>query len=480
MLELESYPAYKESGIPWLGKVPAHWEVRRLRNVARIVFSNVDKHSRDNECAVRLCNYSDVYYNDRVRSDMDFMKATATSEEIERFRLVAGDVLITKDSESWDDIGVPALVENADPDLICGYHLALLRPISGTIAGEFLHRALSCRGVADQLFVRANGVTRFGLSQTAIRSVRLPIAPLPEQTAIARFLDHASNRIERGIRAKEKLIALLEEQKQAVIHEAVTGRIDVRTGKPYSDYKPSGVEWLGEVPAHWNLRPAKWYFREVDERSGTGWEELLSVSHITGVTPRSEKNVTMFEAESNAGHKLCRPGDLVINTMWAWMAALGVARQVGMVSPSYAVYRPHATSRLSGDYSDHLLRTTTYKNEYICRSTGIRSSRLRLYPDEFLRIKLLCPPSGEQHAIVDFIGKESANTQRAIDSAHGEISLLREYRTRLIADVVTGKLDVRAAAAALPEKPEMPAPGAETDDDAAIQDLHDRAGHPEA
>ena len=314
MLELESYPAYKESGIPWLGKVPAHWEVRRLRNVAKIVFSNVDKHSRDNECAVRLCNYSDVYYNDRVRSDMDFMKATATSEEIERFRLVAGDVLITKDSESWDDIGVPALVENADPDLICGYHLALLRPISGTIAGEFLHRALSCRGVADQLFVRANGVTRFGLSQTAIRSVRLPIAPLPEQTAIARFLDHASNRIERGIRAKEKLIALLEEQKQAVIHEAVTGRIDVRTGKPYSDYKPSGVEWLGEVPAHWNLRPAKWYFREVDERSGTGWEELLSVSHITGVTPRSEKNVTMFEAESNAGHKLCRPGDLVINS----------------------------------------------------------------------------------------------------------------------------------------------------------------------
>ena len=157
------------------------------------------------------------------------------------------------------------------------------------------------------------------------------------------------------------------------------------------------------------------------------------------------------KAESNIGHKLCRPGDLVINTMWAWMAALGVARQFGIVSPSYAVYRPHPSSRLLGEYPDLLLRTTTYKNEYICRSTGIRSSRLRLYPEEFLRIKLLCPPLEEQHAIVEFVSKESTNARRTIDLTHDELSLLHEYRTRLIADVVTGKLDVREAAAALPE-----------------------------
>ena len=104
--------------------------------------------------------------------------------------------------------------------------------------------------------------------------------------------------------------------------------------------RPSGVEWLGDVPEYWEVRPAKWYYREVDERSGTGEEELLSVSHLTGVTPRSEKNITMFKAESYVGHKLCREGDLVINTMWAWMAALGVARQTGIASPDYAVYRP--------------------------------------------------------------------------------------------------------------------------------------------
>ena len=295
------------------------------------------------------------------------------------------------------------------------------------------------------------GIAYPAIAETKLGAFEVSLPPLSEQAVIVRFLDHADRRIRRYIHAKQKLSALLDEQKQAIIHQAVTGQIDIRTGQPYPAYKPSGLEWLGDVPTHWEVRPAKWYFREVDDRSETGSEELLSVSHITGVTPRSEKNVTMFKAESNIGHKLCRPGDLVINTMWAWMAALGVARQFGIVSPSYAVYRPHPSSRLLGEYPDLLLRTTTYKNEYICRSTGIRSSRLRLYPEEFLRIKLLCPPLEEQHAIVEFVSKESTNARRTIDLTHDELSLLREYRTRLIADVVTGKLDVREAAVALPE-----------------------------
>ena len=453
------YDRMKDSGVEWLGEIPAHWSIRRLRTVAKIRFSNVDKHSKDDEIAVRLCNYSDVYHNDRIQSDMSFMSATATAEEIERFRLVSGDVLITKDSESWDDIGVPAFVQNSAHDLICGYHLALLRPIYGIVIGGFLHRALSCQGVASQLFVRANGVTRFGLSQTAIKSCLLPIPPLAEQAAVARFLDHATDRIDRYIRAKEKLIALLEEQKQVTIHDAVTGRIDVRTDEPYPAYKPSGVEWLGEVPRHWDVRPAKWHFREVDERSDTGSEEMLSVSHLTGVTPRREKNVTMFKAESNVGHKICRSGDVVINTMWAWMSALGMAHQTGIVSPSYAVYRPVGNSSLSGDYGDILLRSAPYNAEYRRLSTGIRPSRLRLYPDTFLRIRLVCPPPDEQSAIMEFVQRESANIGRASDLMRREIDALREYRTRLIADVVTGKLDVREAASQLLELNDTPDDG---------------------
>jgi len=127
--DLKPYPAMKGSGVLWLGQVPEHWEVRRLRNAAEMRVSNVDKHTRDDEVPVRLCNYVDVYKHDRIRNKIPFMRATASPEEVARFLLKRGDVLITKDSEAWDDIGVPALVEEPADDLICGYHLALLRPI---------------------------------------------------------------------------------------------------------------------------------------------------------------------------------------------------------------------------------------------------------------------------------------------------------------------------------------------------------------
>ena len=252
---------------------------------------------------------------------------------------------------------------------------------------------------------------------------------------------------------------LLEEQKHVIVNDAVTGRFDVRTGTPYPAYKPSGVECVGEVPAHWDVRPAKWHFREVDERSNTGSEEMLTVSHLTGVTPRREKNVTMFKAESNIGHKICRPGDVVINTMWAWMSALGMARQAGIVSPSYAVYRPVGNSSLSGDYGDILLRSAPYNAEYRRLSTGIRPSRLRLYPDTFLRIRLICPPPDEQSAVMVFVQRESARIDRASDLMRQESDALREYRTRLIADVVTGKLDVREVASQLLDLSDTPDDG---------------------
>ena len=445
---LTPYPAYKDSGVPWLGEVPAHWEVRRLAQIGKL--SKGSGGSKDDEVSTGIpcIRYGDLYttHNYFIRKSRSFIPKDKTPEYT---AIKFGDVLFAGSGETIDEIGKSA-VNLMQKEACCGGDVILFRP-ARQIEPRYLGYATDCRPAATQKAIMGRGITVMHIYGTQLKYLTLPLPPLPEQTAIVRFLDHADRRIQRYIRAKQKLITLLEEQKQALIHQAVTGQIDVRTGQPYPATKPSGVEWLGDVPAHWEVRPAKWYFREVDDRSETGSEELLSVSHISGVTPRSEKNVTMFKAESNVGHKLCKPGDLVINTMWAWMAALGVSRQAGIVSPSYAVYRPHPSSRLLGDYADLLLRTTTYKNEYIYRSTGIRSSRLRLYPEEFLRIKVLCPPLEEQHSIVEFTSKESTNARRAIDLAHDELSLLQEYRIRLTADVVTGKVDVRQAAAALPE-----------------------------
>lgn len=219
-----------------IGAVPSHWTVERLRHLSDMRVSNVDKHVRDDELPVKLCNYVDVYKNDRIHSGIDFMSATATVEEIERFRLHKTDVLITKDSEDWKDIGVPALVDGVDEDVVCGYHLALLRPHTDRIHGAYLFRALQCQPIAWQFHVRANGVTRYGLSHSGIKSIWLPVPPLTEQADIARFLDYADERIQRYIGATKELIGaggatstvgLFQEYRARLIADVVTGKLDV-------------------------------------------------------------------------------------------------------------------------------------------------------------------------------------------------------------------------------------------------------------
>lgn len=210
---------------------------------------------------------------------------------------------------------------------------------------------------------------------------------------------------------------------------------------PYPDYKESGVPWLGSIPTHWPEKRAKYYFKEVDERSQTGDEEMLSVSHITGITPRSQKNVTMFKAESNVGQKCCQPGDLVINTMWAWMSALGVSNHAGIVSPAYGVYRPQSNQIYDNYYLDHLLRIEGYRSEYICRSTGVRSSRLRLYPDKFLSMPVVCPPQEEQQTIARFLKAQDRLFRKFIRNKRRFIELLKEQKQNVINQAVTRGID---------------------------------------
>jgi len=209
----------------------------------------------------------------------------------------------------------------------------------------------------------------------------------------------------------------------------------------YPAYRQAKMPWLPTIPEHWDEERAKVFFREVDDRSRTGAEELLSVSHLTGVTPRSQKNVTMFKAESYTGHKVCHSGDIVINTLWAWMAALGAARHTGLVSPAYGVYRSHKSDTFNSTYLDYLLRTRAYVAEYNCRSTGIRASRLRLYPNQFLDIPLIQPPRAEQDQIVAYLRAQDAHIARFIKVKRELIGLLNEQKLQIIGHAVTRGID---------------------------------------
>ena len=451
--DLKPYPAMKDSGVEWLGAVPEHWEVRRLRNTSEMRVSNVDKHAKDDEQPVRLCNYVDVYKNERIRSGMAFMRATATTDEIERFRLQSGDVLITKDSEAWNDIGVPALVEDTQDDIVSGYHLALLRPFPERVDGGYLFRALQSTAVTYQFHVEANGVTRYGLSHSAIKSVWLPLAPLPEQSAIVRYLDHVDQRIRRYIRANQKLIKLLEEQKQALIHQIVTRGLD-----PNVCLKPSGVEWLGEVPEHWEVVALKRVLRQlVDCEHKTApavGESDYRVVRTTAVRYGRLRWKGTYCTNANAFRDWTKrgipePGDVIFTRE-------APAGEACIVPEGKAVCLGQRTVLMKlqkGQYDSHFLVHMIYagppRERVRLASQGSTVGHFNM--DDIGWMKVLKPPFSEQLKLVKAINDQTRVLELAVTRAESEISLLREYRTRLIADVVTGKLDVRGAAAGLRE-----------------------------
>ena len=190
-------------------------------------------------------------------------------------------------------------------------------------------------------------------------------------------------------------------------------------------------------PARWPLIRGKQLFQEIDERSKDGTEELLSVSHITGITPRSQKNVTMFQAESLVGYKLCKIGDIAANTMWTWQGAIGVSKFAGVVSPAYNVYRPKSDI-FNPQYLDMLLRERQLVDVYHSLSTGIRPSRLRLYPDVFLTIKLPVPPREEQDQIVRFLDWKVSSINKLINIKKNMIALLENRKKSIINGVLAG------------------------------------------
>ncbi len=443
--ELTPYAEYKESGLPWLGQVPGHWETGRLRHACEMRVSNVDKHTKPGETPVRLCNYMDVYKNERIRESTRFMAATASEDERIRFGLRKDDVLITKDSEQWNDIGVPSLVEFEAPDLVCGYHLAILRSRPGLL-GAFLHRTLESHFIAAQFHVEANGVTRYGLSHGAIQGIAIPLPPPAEQAAIVRFLDWASGRLERAIRAKRKVIALLNEQKQAIIHRAVTRGLD-----PSVPLKPSGIPWLGEIPHHWRIvRNSALFSHRVDP--GIHGLPILQVSLRSGITSEDLYQFGRLKRliADHTKYKLVRRHDLAYNTMRMWQGAVGVSATDGLVSPAYVVITPR--KGVDSYFYEFVFRTAVYKQQVNRYSTGIVSDRNRLYWESFKQMPNVLLPVEEQQAICSFIQEKTGGLSSAIFRLEREIELLREYRTCLVADVVTGKLDVREAAARLPDE----------------------------
>jgi type I restriction enzyme S subunit len=415
--------------LPCLAELPNGWTLCPLKRRAQVIDC---KHVTVPfvEHGVPLASIREVH-----SWAVDLSKAKHTLEEFHAQMIDGGrdprpgDIIVSRNAT----VGAAAIVP-VGVRFSMGQDVSLVRSSPG-IDSRFLNWLFRSDAVATQIKNASVGATFSRINVDAIRELNLPLPPIDTQRAIAAYLGHETARLDELVRAKEGVLALVAEKRRALITRAVT-----RGLQPKARLRDSGIPWLGMIPEHWEIERSKWLFKERDERSTTGDEEMLTVSHITGVTPRSEKDVNMFEAETNEGYKLCRPGDLVINTLWAWMGAMGVARVPGMVSPAYNVYTP--TGRLRPDYVDALVRIPIFAQEAIRFSKGVWSSRLRLYPEGLYEIRLPVPTVEEQRAIVAYIAAETTKLEPLRASAERTIRLLKERRSALISAAVTGRIAI--------------------------------------
>lgn len=363
--------------------------LRALLEAVRV--SNVNKKSLPSEKPVLLCNYTDVYSNAYLTNAIDFMKATASSAEIGRFALARNDILITKDSESPDDIGVPAVVVEHMEGVVCGYHLALLRPRPGGINSVYLAKQL--RSVQSRRYfgVTATGTTRFGLPVGAIEEMPIPLAPSNEQDKIAHILTTLDVAIDQtaDLLAKRRrtMVALM----QSLLSRGVDDEGVVRNESTHK-FKTSE---LGSIPSSWEVTTIGDQFTQRSERGRAGLP-LMSVVMNRGLVERRDVERRVASNLPPEAHALVCANDIAYNMMRMWQGVLGRADFDCLVSPAYVVLKPGGN--IDPRFAEWLFRDERTVREFRRASRGVVDDRLRLYPDDLFRIPVAIPSDLDEQA----------------------------------------------------------------------------------
>ena len=445
--DLKPYPDYKESGLPWLGRVPGHWEVRRLK----LLLHEVDSRSTTGkEQLLRVSQYTGV--TQRKSVDGSDTPDTRASSLVGYKRVMPSDLVINI-MLAWNgSMGVSRYDGIASP-AYCVYRFK-----AGAMPWYY-HELLRLPLYKGRIKTASTGVveSRLRLYSDDLGRIEVPQPPPDEQAAIVRFLDWANGRLERAIRAKRKVIALLNEQKQAIIHRAVTRGLD-----PDVPLKPSGIPWLGDIPKHWEAQRlghvvsllTGFPFPSNGFSEGAGGVPLLRGINVTPGKIRWDSTVSWKRRPTDGLDEFeLAAGDVVLG-MDRPIVGSGVRAAViqekdvpALLLQRVARLRP--TAALVADYLMLLLQGRVFADYMTPIFTGI--SVPHLSPQQIRDFRIGLPRIGEQEAIVSSIRRDTKNLDLTANRLNREIELLREYRTRLVADVVTGKLDVRAAAARLPD-----------------------------
>jgi type I restriction enzyme, S subunit len=415
----------------WNVDIPKHWKFIRLKYLSHnpLMYGANEAALEDNPEWPRFVRITDINNDGSLRAETF---KSLPPNIAQPYLLQDSDVLFAR---SGATVGKTFIYRPEWGGACFAGYLIRFRGCQDIVSSKFIYYFSLSSLYWRQVESGTIQATIQNFSAEKYAGIVVSVPPLSEQTEIADYLDRETARIDALVTEKEHMLALLEEKRAALISRAVTRGLN-----PDARLKPSDLDWLGDIPAHWGIERAKNLFSVRDQRSETGGEELLTVSHITGVSPRSEKDVYMFQADDKAGYKLCYPGDLVINTLWGWMGAMGISPLEGIVSPDYHVYK--SKGQLIPEFVELLCLSKSFVAEVNRWSKGVWSSRLRLYPDNFFEMRLPVPSQEEQHEIVVEIEANQGKAKELRDTLLPSIKIAKERRAALITAAVTGQIPV--------------------------------------
>ena len=416
----------------------AGWLRIPLADVADLRLSSVDKKIIPGEKKVRLCNYSDVYNHSVLRANMDYMEATATEREIQNCRLEVGDVIITKDSETPDDIGVPAVVREAIPDLVCGYHLAIIRPTKSALDGEYLFYALSTSHAKRQFKTYANGITRFGLRVGDIERVGIPLPALPEQRKIAAILSSVDDAIEKT----QAVIDQVQVVKRCLVHGLLTRGLPGR----HTRFKQTEI---GEIPQSWELVPLERLIANGPDNGlyrpqseyGKGVPIVRINAFDNGDRLRTPSLRRVSIGPTDVGKFIVRPGDILINRVNSMShlakCALAVSFEEPTVYESNMMRLTLDDSRIVTEFGFMWLSCEHVK-KHLKRRAKKAVAQASVNQNDVLTIPTPCPPRSEQQRIADVVG----TIEQRIESETGALTEFNAVKSALRTALLTGEIRI--------------------------------------
>ena len=414
------YPAYKPTGLPWLPQIPEHWETIKIRELF------VERNQKVSDKDYQPLSVSKGGVVPQIAS-------VAKTDNGDNRKLVKpGDFVINSRSDRKGSSGISE--HEGSVSLI---NLVLRQRT--TRDTRFLPYLLKSLPFVEEFYRNGRGIVAdlWTTRYSEMKTISLPIPPPDEQTQIARYLDSMTAKINKLIRAKKKQIALLQEQKQAIINQAVTKGLN-----PNAEMKDSGIDWLGKIPKHWTCCRCKYLFKEINIRSETGEEEHLSMSQKLGLIPDSQLDGHHLMSESYIGGKICEENDLVLNRLKAHLGVFAIAPQRGVVSPDYTTLHINS-QKILPRFAEAILTSSSCRSELRIRVRGIVEGFWRLYTDDFYDITLPLPDADEQQQILHFVDEAVAELDKCKNAYTNDICILNEYKESLISSIVTGQVDVR-------------------------------------